>query len=363
MGACKIFLSTLIVSCIAAVGAFSAPPAFAADAVEVPYLEQWRASPHARKDSEAFRHWDKDGKVPKACAACHSSGGYLDYLGADGSTPNKVDTAHPTDTVISCTTCHNDASQNMRHVPFPSGAMVQNAGSSMRCMVCHQGRQSGPGVHKAHAGLDPDVVSDKVKFQNVHYRAAAATAYGTLVKGGYEYAGLSYVGEYRHVAGLQACTECHDPHTTQVQGDTCAVCHTDAKGGQLSNIRMFKVDYDGDGNANEGLAHEIETLHGALYAQIQAYAKKKAGAAIAYDSHAYPYFFTDLNGNGKADKDEAAYKNQYKTWTPRLAKAAYNYQFVAKDPGGYAHNGNYIVQLLHDSIADLGGDTSKMTRP
>lgn len=356
-----IFLKTLIAACAVCIAGVAS--AQAAEGVEVPYLEQWQASPHARQASEAFRHWDKEGQVPEACAACHSSGGYLDFLGADGSTPGKVDKPHPTDTVIACTTCHSEGAQNISRVVFPSGAVVQDAGRSMRCMVCHQGRQSGPGVHKGLAGLAPDTVSDQVKFQNVHYRAAAATAYGTVVKGGYEYAGLSYAGEYRHVAGLQACTECHDAHTTQVRGEECIACHRDAQSGQLDRIRMIKVDYDGDGDANEGLAHEIETLHGALYAQMQAYAKNTAGTAIVYDSHAYPYFFTDANGNGQADPDEAQRANVYKTWTPRLAKAAYNYQFVAKDPGGYAHNGNYIVQLLHDSIADLGGDTSKMKRP
>ncbi len=354
---------TAIAAFYAALPVSSPQAADGPDGVKVPYLEQWRSSPHARKDSEAFRHWDKDGQVPKACAACHSSGGYHDYLGVDGSAPGKVNASHPTDTVISCTTCHTEETLSMGAVSFPSGAVIENAGPSMRCMVCHQGRQSGPGVHKAHAGLAPDMVSDKVSFQNVHYRAAAATAYGTVVKGGYEYAGLSYVGEYRHVGGYQTCTDCHDAHTTKVRADDCAACHNSAKGGALDTIRLVKVDYDGDGNVNEGLAHEIETLHDALYAQIQAYAERKAGKAIVYDSHSYPYFFTDTNANGKADPDEAMRANGYKTWTPRLAKAAYNYQFVAKDPGGYAHNGRYVIQLLYDSIEDLGGNTSKMQRP
>ena len=52
----------------------------------------------------------------------------------------------------------------------------------------------------------------------------------------------------------------------------------------------------------------------------------------------YPYFFNDNNGNGEADKDEAKFPNRYKSWTPRLMKAAYNYQFVTKDPGAFAHN-------------------------
>ncbi len=47
------------------------------------------------------------------------------------------------------------------------------------------------------------------------------------------------------------------------------------------------------------------------------------------------------------------YGNRYNAWTARLLKAAYNYQVSQKDPGGFAHGGKYIIQLLYDSIADL----------
>jgi len=53
----------------------------------------------------------------------------------------------------------------------------------------------------------------------------------------------------------------------------------------------------------------------------------------------------------------------YRTWTPDLLKAAYNYHYVIKDPGSYSHNPRYIMQLLYDSIDDLGGSTRGMTRP
>ena len=81
----------------------------------------------------------------------------------------------------------------------------------------------------------------------------------------------------------------------------------------------------------------------------------------------YPYFFIDNNDNGIADKDEAKFPNKYNAWTPRLLKAAYNYQFVTKDPGAFAHNPTYTLQILYDSIADLGAkvrvDLSKAKRP
>ncbi|KAA0265766.1 MAG: hypothetical protein EDM79_16530, partial [Chloroflexi bacterium] len=119
---------------------------------------------------------------------------------------------------------------------------------------------------------------------------------------------------------------------------------------------------DGDGDNSEGMYYEIEGLQANLFAEIQKYAADKAGAAILYDSASYPYWFTDTNGNGTADEGEVAFPNAYSTWTPRLLKAAYNYQVSLKDPGAFAHGNKYIVQLLFDSIADLGGDTSALAR-
>ena len=36
-----------------------------------------------------------------------------------------------------------------------------------------------------------------------------------------------------------------------------------------------------------------------------------------------------------------------------MLRAAYNYQLALKDPGAFAHNGKYAIQLLYDSVADL----------
>ena len=101
-----------------------------------------------------------------------------------------------------------------------------------------------------------------------------------------------------------------------------------------------------------------------LLAAIYEYVGGVSGAeAIVYDSHAYPYFFIDTNANGASDPGEAIFPNRYATWTPKLVQATYNYQYTAKDPGGYAHNGQYVLQLLYDSIQSIGGSTSGMVRP
>jgi cytochrome c7-like protein len=329
--------------------------------VEIPYLKEWASSPHAKKDAEAFVHWDhtENKMVPEACAKCHSTPGFLDFIGADGSTEWKVDKKAPLGSTVECVACHNDVTRFLTQVTFPSGVTVEDVGDEARCMTCHQGRASTVSIHKSTEGIGDDTISDKLKFINVHYRAAAATRYGTIAKGGYEYAGKAYEGLYAHDEGAETCMDCHNPHTTKISADNCSVCHREVREEKdFVNVRESKGDYDGDGDVKEGIAMEINFLHEALYSAIQSYAKDVAGSPIGYDAHNYPYFLNDSNGNGKIDEDEAKRANGYKSWTPRLLKAAYNYQFVAKDPGAYTHNPRYIIQLLHDSLADLGSKTT-----
>jgi hypothetical protein len=95
-----------------------------------------------------------------------------------------------------------------------------------------------------------------------------------------------------------------------------------------------------------------------LYAAIQTYAAETAGQAIIYDAHAYPYWFGDLDGNGRVNDDEAGFS----AWTPNLLRAAYNYQDSQKDPGAFAHNSSYTLQILYDSIEAIGGDLAGTTR-
>jgi hypothetical protein len=329
--------------------------------VEVPFLKAWASSGHADAKAEAFTHWDEADpqEVPVECAKCHSTPGYRDFLGADGTAAGKVDKAAKIGTVVECVACHNEAAVKMDSVTFPSGAKVTGLGSEARCMQCHQGRASGLSVAEAiaEAGLtDDDKVSEELGFINIHYFASAATQFGTVITGGYQYEGKSYDAKFAHVEGFDTCVDCHDTHTLQVKVETCQECHTGVKSKEdLAEIRMegSEVDYDGDGNVKEGISAEIESLQEKLYQAIQAYAKEVSKTAIAYDEQAYPYFFVDTNGNGKADEDEANVGNGYNAWTARLLKAAYNYQVSVKDPGAFAHGGKYIIQLLYDSIEDL----------
>ncbi len=341
----------------------------------VPFVKPWQGSPHADATTEAFRHWDETDPqaVPADCAKCHSSAGYQDFLGADGSAAGKVDKPAPVNTVIDCVACHNTGTISKTSVTFPSGITLTGLGDESRCMECHQGRESVFSVNKQITDtfkLDPikdldtvvkpvvskdsagKTVTSTFGFRNVHYFAAAATQYGTLVKGGYEYDGQSYDGKFQHPAPFNTCNGCHNPHSLELNIQQCATCHEGVKTvDDLKKIRMpgSLMDYDGDGDAKEGVQAEFAGLQEKLLTAIKAYGKEVAKADIGYDAATYPYFFADANANGKLDQGEKSYS----TWTPRLLKAAYNYQVAGKDPGAFAHNAKYIIQLMHDSINDL----------
>lgn len=333
----------------------------------IPFEEAWASSPHNDASAEAFVHWDEDGEVEANCAKCHSTPGMLDFLGADGSEAGVVNAPAPIGTTVECAACHNDVTVGMTSVIMPSGIELMGLGDESRCMQCHQGRESTVSVNAKieEAGLaDPaaaDTLSEDLGFSNIHYYAAAATQFGTMAKGGFEYDGLSYDSRFEHVEGFNTCTDCHDSHTLEVQFDDCTQCHEGLDSAEdLGTIRMAGslVDYDGDGDIDEGIQGEIEGLREMLYSALTAYASEVTGTPLAYSSAAYPYFFIDTNEDGEAGDDEANFGNQFNAWTPRLTKAAYNYQVSLKDPGNFAHGGKYIIQLLYDSIDDLNQSLS-----
>jgi hypothetical protein len=319
---------------------------------------------HFAGSEEAFRHWDVDGAVPGTCSRCHSAAGLPLYV------TQGVAISQPTASGLNCATCHNDVTTFTRYeveeVVFPSGARLSTGDSdSNLCLNCHQGRESAASVNRLIGERDDDTVSEDLRFLNIHYFAAGASLFGTEAKGAYEYEDQTYIGRNQHVPGYDTCIECHDTHALEVEVEECSNCHEGvAVLEDLRTIRANEVDYDGDGDLSEGIAGELETMHAALLVAMQAYANSVEGAEpIIYSSAAYPYFFIDVDNNGVADPGEATSDTRYGTWTPRLLRAAYNYQYVAKDPGGFAHNGLYLIQVLYDGLVDLGADTSAMTRP
>lgn len=330
---------------------------------------KWGISTHANPNSPSFTNWDEDDPplIPANCAKCHSTYGYRDFLGADGSTAWQVDQPALTGTVIFCSVCHNDPAHEMTSVEFPSGSEIDQLEREAICMQCHFGRRSTGDVDQAIEGNLEDEVSDQLGFINVHYHVAAATLFGGEVQGGYQYPDQDYVDRFYHAETVQSCIDCHDPHSQQFSVDQCTPCHVAVVDyNDLISIRNSEIDYDGNGSIEDGIAMEIEAVHQMVYAAIQDYARQEIGTPLIYADQ-FPYFFIDSNNNGEADEGETGSSNQYSEWSPRLVRTAYNYHFVHEDPGAYVHNGRYVLQLLYDSLADLDQvvDTpvKKLVRP
>lgn len=342
-----------------------APPLAAQEMSLSDITEAWLMGPHGDHESPSFTHWNEDGAVPEACAACHSETGMLDWLGADGSEAGIVNHPGTINTVIGCASCHVSEAEALDAVPFPSGVTVSGLGANATCTMCHSGRASTDRVTGATGGMDLDTVAADLAFINVHYGVAAAVMHGAEVRGGFQYEGQSYAGRFAHVPSANTCVACHEPHTTEVATESCAACHQGAD--DITAIRTQHADFDGDGVTSDGIRDEIEGLHARLDAAIRAYATEVAGQPIGYNKDSYPYFFIDGNDDGTIDAGEAIYPNQYDSWTPRLLMAAYNYQVVAKDGGAWVHNPRYALQLLHDSVLSLSErveiDTGGLQRP
>ena len=320
---------------------------------------------HFDSTAEPFRHWDAEGEVSAACTKCHTADGLPFYL------DNGVLISRPPSNSLACTTCHENLGtwdlRTSNEVTFPSGAVLSFGEDEPAnlCINCHQGRESTSTVNAAIARADvgDDVVSDALGFRNIHYFAAGATLFGNEAQGAYQYIGKEYSGQNKHTRRFDTCVDCHNEHSLEVRYEECGDCHEALEENptpeDVFKIRLDEdydpVDYDGDGNVEEPINDEITSLRDALLVAIQAYASDTIGTPIGYNGNAYPYFFIDGNNDGVISADEATSEFRYATWTPRLVRAAFNYQYALKDPGAFAHNPDYVLEILYDSIEDIGG--------
>jgi len=337
--------------------------------------KDWWGSGHADISSESFTHWNEDEppQVPPTCGKCHSGNGLIDYIGQDGSQEFSVDRPAAVESVVSCAVCHSEKADALSMVKFPSGAEINFDKGEALCGTCHSGLSAGSRVDSTTSGFADDELVPDASFITPHYFYSAATWLGGEAKGGYEYPDLTYVGRFNHANGVQTCTQCHDPHSTQIKknptnpdANLCGTCHSNVtEFADYRDIFVEGIDYDTDGTV-EGVFHEIEGLRNMLMQSMQSYTESKLGTGIGYADN-FPYLFVDTNRDGILSEEEAVFANAYKAFTPRLMWAAFNYQFSLKEPAGYVHNGNYVLQLLHDSIMDIstaaGDPVAGLTRP
>ncbi len=100
-------------------------------------------------------------------------------------------------------------------------------------------------------------------------------------------------------------------------------------------------------------------LQAILYAAIQTYAKEVAKTPDRLRSGNLSVLLAGCGRRWQACQERQGQCRWLQQVDARLLKAAYNYQVSVKDPGAFAHNAKYIIELLYDSIEDLNGKISK----
>jgi hypothetical protein len=212
-------------------------------------------------------------------------------------------------------------------------------------------------------------------FNNPHYLGAAGILFGSEVGAMAQYAGKEYHGRAvmfdsphgsKHGA---SCVGCHDPITT---GHTFAVTAADLVAKVVATDGTVTVAGGKCGQCHTGkygptlpvMKTSVDTAAAELYTAIQAYAndavtaQEPGATAVCYDGAAHPYWFVDANGDGACDATETTGAK----FNANAAKAAFNFKWAHAEPGAFAHNYEYIMQALFDSIEDLGA-TPTFERP
>jgi len=220
---------------------------------------------------------------------------------------------------------------------------------SNTCMTCHLGRETGEVIKNDQ---DPDGVRS---FVNSHYLSAGGQLFGTT---GYEYAGVSYANKsfFQHdkVGSAAApgtgtngpCAGCHmstpNSHSflpvtkdstgaiTAITSTACVTCHSDLTPADLTT--------------------EEEEYQAALEAL-----KQTLNGKGIYFFEAHPYFYIGPDGTGGAFTNWSGVYDLAR-WKDVMG-AAFNYNLLFHDPGGYAHNRFYSKRLIWDSIDFISDGT------
>ncbi|TLM67703.1 MAG: hypothetical protein FDZ69_04205 [Deltaproteobacteria bacterium] len=288
--------------------------------------DQFAASAHGNVEGDAWRQYDWRSASRISCQRCHTGTGFVAKLGDEANTSNAftaTDILKPGE-VLNCSSCHSDLSTGtLRSAPeaFTVGSVSYNVvGASTLCARCHGGRETG-------AAIAADTDADGVRaFISPHYLSAAATVFNA----GYEFAGQSY----------------DSLGTNKTLGATgqgpCVTCH------------MV--------NGNHSMAAAIPVDGVTQKAAIQAGLVNLKAALEAkgiYYSDVHPFFYTaPFVANTSRDGLEGTYNAAFINWAgvygsgswKDVMGAAFNYQLLLNEPGAYAHNFDYALKLINDSI-------------
>jgi hypothetical protein len=187
---------------------------------------------------------------------------------------------------------------------------------------------------------------------SAHRLEAASTLYGSAAGSWYQYAGKTYVATFTHGATATAngsCITCHNPHTLEIKLATCQGCHGTSASAAVDPDGIVTTWSTPAGSSTWtatpfNAKQDVDVLASALAATLQSKGVCFPSQAIG-GTAVTPYSYS-----GTCSTTTKA------SLTPRLLRASFNYgAYLQGDPGAWAHNPDYVKQVLYDSITDLGG--------
>jgi hypothetical protein len=339
----------------------------------------------------AFNHWSAAGTPPNftgtntMCGVCHSGNvGFTEYIATYGGTSNTVTDGSLTKampvTGMQCATCHalvTDPATGFKGMRTDVTSVRFNAkygtkvvdltttpkfGSTkdLICATCHTGIESAATVATS-IGTKVSGVDFNIKITSPHYLAAATVWLGSDAGLLWQYPSKTYAAMDTHQS--KGCTFCHDPqksrHTFELIGGSNF--RTDAGCGAATchNHRAASSGTKDSFSRNQN----VDAMMAILLQKISDYAVSFGKPGLCFDGPRYSYWFQSTTNAGKfCDKtvDTTGYGSAF---DPTMAKAAFNYFFLAKEPGAWAHNYGYTMQVLYDSIHDVDPTFSDANLP
>lgn len=284
----------------------------------------------ATRQWENSQHGSGNAMRTGSCAPCHTTEGFIESVTGE-------DYAGSAFNAVGCFACHDPhengdfALRTTAAVTLGNGA-TYDRGISNLCVSCHKGRRD---VTK--------YVVDSVKMSS-HYGPHHSNQSDMLLgENAYEYDGYDYDNSWHTTGVADGCVKCHfdvsdaydmGGHTfwmSTEEGDentdACNVdgCHLNDTEIDDFDREMALMDFDDDGDFDEGVQTEIEDLLTELETLLLA-----AGLISGDPGDTHP------NSIVVPDADSVG--------------AVFNFEFVIEDKSNGIHNTRYAAALLISSI-------------
>jgi hypothetical protein len=286
--------------------------------------------------SNSFMNRDRSNSLSD-CVRCHDGRGYINFTKDRGTNTDEYVYNQDLHTFISCETCHDSHSAELRKAPASSDTLAGGfafdasiLGHGATCADCHKFR--GDGLASAIGG--PVTVR-----WGPHYGGATDVILG---RGGYEY----HSEAPRSSAHLS-------------QDNSCVGCHMSTAPGDQRNLmgdHSWKMRYTDDAEQTHDLVQSCQSCHPGVnsFADIMGADYNMTGVVEPFVDEVQgllTMLATALPPVGEPTIDWQQIDNN----NPDMKGAYWNYLYVRNDRSLGIHNPKYVVAILQRSVTSLTG--------